>query len=219
MAGIEPAPGRLTAAYPYQHGSHRNLSQDGRIRTGDLVRPKHAEYQAFLRPVLRERPAGVEPALPPWQGGRLPLHHGRCRCAGLPKIVRAPGWDSNPRLRAPKARGFAATLHPARQSERPELNRRSLGPRPGAIPGFATFPCQRLVRESNPPRGLERAASFPIDERAVSARGRCAVGREVLEPSSAAFQAAAIPSQLPAQQKNPVSRARVTPGSPKPIVT
>ena len=24
-----------------------------------------------------ERPAGVEPALPPWQGGRLPLHHGR----------------------------------------------------------------------------------------------------------------------------------------------
>ena len=24
-----------------------------------------------------KRPAGVEPALPPWQGGRLPLHHGR----------------------------------------------------------------------------------------------------------------------------------------------
>ena len=24
-----------------------------------------------------ERPAGVEPALPPWQGSRLPLHHGR----------------------------------------------------------------------------------------------------------------------------------------------
>ena len=24
MAGIEPASGRLTAAYPYQHGSHRN---------------------------------------------------------------------------------------------------------------------------------------------------------------------------------------------------
>ncbi len=30
-AGIEPASGRLTAAYPYQHGSHRNPSQDGRI--------------------------------------------------------------------------------------------------------------------------------------------------------------------------------------------
>src|SRR5438128_11044266 len=24
-----------------------------------------------------ERPAGIEPALPPWQGSRLPLHHGR----------------------------------------------------------------------------------------------------------------------------------------------
>lgn len=25
----------------------------------------------------QERPAGVEPAHPPWQGSRLPLHHGR----------------------------------------------------------------------------------------------------------------------------------------------
>jgi hypothetical protein len=25
----------------------------------------------------QERPAGVEPARPPWQGDRLPLHHGR----------------------------------------------------------------------------------------------------------------------------------------------
>ena len=30
-AGIEPASGRLTAAYPYQHGSHRKISQDGWI--------------------------------------------------------------------------------------------------------------------------------------------------------------------------------------------
>ena len=27
-----------------------------------------------------KHPAGVEPALPPWQGGRLPLHHG---CRGI----------------------------------------------------------------------------------------------------------------------------------------
>ena len=26
---------------------------------------------------MKERPAGVEPARPPWQGDRLPLHHGR----------------------------------------------------------------------------------------------------------------------------------------------
>ena len=45
------------------------------------------------------------------------------------------GWqDSNLRSRAPRARGSAATLHPAIQSERPDLNRRSPGPRPGAIP-------------------------------------------------------------------------------------
>lgn len=45
------------------------------------------------------------------------------------------GWqDSNLRLRVPKARGFAATLHPVIQSERADLNRRSPGPRPGAIP-------------------------------------------------------------------------------------
>jgi hypothetical protein len=33
VAGIEPATGRLTAAYPYQHGYHRNynVSQDGWI--------------------------------------------------------------------------------------------------------------------------------------------------------------------------------------------
>ncbi len=53
----------------------------------------------------------------------------------LPTSMSAKsGWqDSNLRLRAPKARGFAATLHPVIQSERPELNRRSPGPRPGAI--------------------------------------------------------------------------------------
>ncbi len=46
-----------------------------------------------------ERPAGVEPALPPWQGGRLPLHHGRAeRGAGLSKI-KSTGRDSNPRRR------------------------------------------------------------------------------------------------------------------------
>jgi hypothetical protein len=54
-AGIEPASARLTAARPYQHGDHRIMvfSQDGRIRTDDLVHPKHAEYQAFPRPESR----------------------------------------------------------------------------------------------------------------------------------------------------------------------
>ena len=38
-------------------------------------------------------PAGIEPALPPWQDGRLPLHHGHtCGCE-LPKTrVSRPPW-------------------------------------------------------------------------------------------------------------------------------
>ena len=71
VAGIEPASGRLTAAYPYQHGSHRNESQDGRdqsagrpigARTGDLVDPsqsRHPHLRYVLPSVAR---AGVEPA-------------------------------------------------------------------------------------------------------------------------------------------------------------
>src|SRR5262249_39500644 len=36
-------------------------------------------------------PAGVEPARPPWQGGRLPLHHGHDRRPRIVKEPRAPG--------------------------------------------------------------------------------------------------------------------------------
>ncbi len=36
------------------------------------------QYAGFYHGArLPERPAGVEPAHPPWQGDRLPLHHGR----------------------------------------------------------------------------------------------------------------------------------------------
>jgi hypothetical protein len=36
-------------------------------------------------------PAGVEPARPPWRGGRLPLHHGHLRRPRIVKEPRAPG--------------------------------------------------------------------------------------------------------------------------------
>jgi hypothetical protein len=37
--------------------------------------------------LITERPVGVEPTLPPWQGSRLPLHHGRiCITTKLSKI-------------------------------------------------------------------------------------------------------------------------------------
>ena len=39
----------------------------------------------------QERPTGVEPVIPPWQGGRLPLHHGRDLCGLDCQRTRAPG--------------------------------------------------------------------------------------------------------------------------------
>ena len=42
---------------------------------------------------IAERPAGVEPALPPWQGDRLPLHHGRLIGCRVVKDRRAPGGN------------------------------------------------------------------------------------------------------------------------------
>ncbi len=51
----------------------------------------------------QERPAGVEPALPPWQGSRLPLHHGRLWQNQIVKELQSTRWDSNPRRRITSA--------------------------------------------------------------------------------------------------------------------
>lgn len=104
VAGIEPAKGRLTGACLYQHRPHRNESewQDLNLRSQapracampgfatlcnnksvrtDLNRRSRAPEARGIpgSPTHRfqKRPAGVEPAHPPWQGSRLPLHHGR----------------------------------------------------------------------------------------------------------------------------------------------
>src|SRR5262245_31881049 len=47
----------------------------------------------------RERPAGIEPALPPWQGSRLPLHHGRFSSTTKLSRSESTGPDSNRRIR------------------------------------------------------------------------------------------------------------------------
>src|SRR6185437_8532120 len=66
-----------------------------RIRTGALLLPRQADWPGF--PTSRvlsfadKCPAGVEPARPPWQGGRLPLHHGHDRRPRIVKEPRAPG--------------------------------------------------------------------------------------------------------------------------------
>ena len=127
-AGIEPAKGRLTGACLYQHRPHRNRNQGGRIRTCALKLSELARCQAsrhpgkvgaggFEPPISCSRstrvsrlphalistskhPAGVEPALPPWQGSRLPLHHGRVESLVELSKIRAPdhGYATVPGL-------------------------------------------------------------------------------------------------------------------------
>jgi hypothetical protein len=107
------------------------------------------------------------------------------------------------------------------QSERADLNRRSPGPQPDAIPGFATFcffrspyrsrtgpfaakrRCPRTDRRTGPSRRI-----FSTQLTQGVARTFYAVGRAVLESASPGFQPGATPSQLPTQknqQKNPMS--------------
>ena len=52
------------------------------------MHPKHADCQTFPHPDNKKRPVGVEPTLPPWQGSRLPLHHGR-KIASQPNCQRS----------------------------------------------------------------------------------------------------------------------------------
>ena len=102
------------------------LSQSGRPDSNwRSPGPEPGGLPGFPTPRRLKCPAGVEPALPPWQGGRLPLHHGHnCRrrivkeehrvgleptsppyeggilAAGRP-VLRSTEWDqrgSNPHL-------------------------------------------------------------------------------------------------------------------------
>ena len=103
VAGIEPASRRLTAASPYQHRPHRIVQS----AQSDLNRrsraPEARGFPDFPIRRVQERPAGVEPALPPWQGSRLPLHHGRFCWFRVVKDRKSTGWDSNPRCRCTRA--------------------------------------------------------------------------------------------------------------------
>jgi hypothetical protein len=72
-------PGWLQAArLPFLH--QRSTSRRGWSRTSMLVLPKHVDVPSLPHAEsIKERPAGIEPALPPWQGSTQPLHHGRLR--------------------------------------------------------------------------------------------------------------------------------------------
>jgi hypothetical protein len=95
--------------------------------------------------------------------------------------VGQSGWpDSNRRSRAPKARGVPLPYIP-RCVSGPYGNRTRLSALKGRYP-------------------------LPIDERAMSCAHRVRkVGQEALESSSADFQSAAVPSQLPTHDRKGIA--------------
>lgn len=106
----------------------------------------------------------------------------------------------------------AAPLHPASQSERLDLNQRSPGPQPGAMPDFATLCCHQMTRVGFEPN----LASLKGWQPHQKSNGPCLcthnlrgpepagtivdVGWKALESFSPGLQPGAKPSQLPAHQ-------------------
>ena len=100
-AGFEPAspgsrPGSLPLADPRGCGGRNRTcvgAVNSRLPVPARVPPHQQVRTAGFEPAIscargtrnprlshvlkQERPAGIEPTLPPWQGSRLPLHHGR----------------------------------------------------------------------------------------------------------------------------------------------
>ena len=82
VAGLEPAVGqtplRLNRPIPATNsGTPDQQGQDGGDLNPRSRGPEPRGIPGFPTSCQSKRPAGVEPALPPWQGSRLPLHHGR----------------------------------------------------------------------------------------------------------------------------------------------
>lgn len=74
---------RLTDARNYQQLPLRNKSARPDLNRRSPA-PKAGAMPSFATR-WRKRPPGVEPGLPPWQGSRLPLHHGRVRLVEFTK--------------------------------------------------------------------------------------------------------------------------------------
>ena len=132
--------------------------------------------QAFLHPESslspNKCPAGVEPARPPWQGGRLPLHHGHDRRPRIVKEPRAPG---------------GTRTHVAALRER-SLRRWTTSTCTGVGP-------EGLEPSPNRLRAGRSAArnSVPIDALSRPGRSRTSAARLSAECSAVELQAVAVP--------------------------
>jgi hypothetical protein len=82
-AGFEPA------GYAFNRRAHATNSSPSAIESAQLDLNQRSPASGaggiarLSHTPMQKRPAGVEPAHPPWQGSRLPLHHGRIFCGGL----------------------------------------------------------------------------------------------------------------------------------------
>jgi hypothetical protein len=92
-AGIEPA------GYAFNRRAHATNSSPSAIESAQLDLNQRSPASGaggiarLSHTPMQERPAGVEPAHPPWQGSRLPLHHGRLLRSyfNCQRANRAPG--------------------------------------------------------------------------------------------------------------------------------
>ena len=112
---------------------------------------------ARLSYVLSERPAGVEPAHPPWQGDRLPLHHGRFGWKPNCQGAKSTGRDSNPRHRMTTLR---------------------------AVPGAVSLPLSRPVLVSGTGGHRTHIVRFKRPVHCLVCHSPVAVGAEGVEPST-----------------------------------
>ena len=126
-----------------------------------------------------QRPAGVEPALPPWQGSRLPLHHGRIESLAELSKIRAPGGTRTHvaalRVRNP-GRWTTSAFHSV-ESEGLEPSPTWLRARHAAtstlIPLVLLLPRSESARkESNPRRGPYKRPALTTELRAAAIAGQ-----------------------------------------------
>ena len=119
---------------------------------------------------MKERPAGVEPARPPWQGDRLPLHHGRFGVDQIVKDQRAPGGTRTLvtalRVRCPCRWTTSACFQVGPVGIEPT----SSGLRDRRITLSATVPLQSARWELNPRPASYKDAALTAELRATASR-------------------------------------------------
>lgn len=96
-AGIEPATGRLTVAFPYQHGNHR-INKSGRLDLNQRSRAPEARAvfpgntgQTFPRPEIKSAQRELNPHFRPGKTARCRYIMGAIQSQPDCQRSRAPG--------------------------------------------------------------------------------------------------------------------------------